>query len=49
VIGFQNVLCQVLQVISLRQNNDFDELIIGFDRFVIMSLFYFNILYDTHL
>lgn len=38
-----------LQVISLRQKNEVGELIIGFDRFIIMSLFYSNILYNIHL
>ena len=38
-----------LQVITLRQKNEVGELIIGFDRFIIMSLIYLNILYDIHL
>jgi hypothetical protein len=29
-----------LQVISLRQKNEVGELIIGFDLFIIMSLFF---------
>ena len=32
---------------SLRQKNEVGELIIGFDRFIIMSLVYSNILYNT--